>query len=219
MKRRILFLLFIFCSFVNTSAFGGESVTVNGIVVQSPIYENNSAVTFYPLREVSQYLGYTVSWNETLQTVQVKGNSIKAQLKLGDNSCIVDGDMVYLLDAPAVCIENYTYVSSDFFTDALSVTIEQEGEITAFHSPKEMIHEISGTIVDAAMHTLVIKTQEGSVYEFQTENADKSHCNGLLLGTQAKVTYAGDLEDGMVCVIFVCQPVESPLEKSTAHKS
>ena len=54
--------------------------------------------------------------------------------------------------------------------------------------------EISGTIVDASMNTLVIQTAEEQELAFGTEDADKSKCSGLEIGSKVTVFYTGTID-------------------------
>lgn len=54
--------------------------------------------------------------------------------------------------------------------------------------------QISGTITEASMHTLTVRTPaDGTTYDFSTVDADMSEANGLLLGAPVVVDYKGKL--------------------------
>lgn len=70
-------------------------------------------------------------------------------------------------------------------TDSTSETAESEAE-----------QMISGTIQDATMNTIVIQDEDGRTLTLSTMDADKSRCNGLLIGSQVRVYYTGELSEG-----------------------
>lgn len=57
-------------------------------------------------------------------------------------------------------------------------------------APKELV----GTIADASMNTLTVKTLDRTI-TFTTEGADMKQANGLLLGSPVAVEYKGKLSD------------------------
>lgn len=54
---------------------------------------------------------------------------------------------------------------------------------------------VDGTIFDAAMNTLVVTAEDGKKYSFFTEDADKTNADGLLIDSQVRVYYEGELTD------------------------
>ena len=68
-------------------------------------------------------------------------------------------------------------------------------------APKESESEASGsekyivgTVVDASMHTLTIKTNDGQVYTFSTLGAKTDYKNGVAEGNWVSLIYTGKLE-------------------------
>ena len=53
---------------------------------------------------------------------------------------------------------------------------------------------VEGTIVDAAMNSIVIRTEDGKELSFSTEDADKTACNGLLVDSQVRIYYTGSID-------------------------
>jgi hypothetical protein len=96
-------------------------IVVNGKIIeaQSPYWLNwgyGGAVVMVPLRAVAEELGYDVSWNAALESVQL-GNSI--QLWIG-NCEVQSGRMAPIeLIAEPVILDNKTFVPLDFFRDVL----------------------------------------------------------------------------------------------------
>ena len=52
---------------------------------------------------------------------------------------------------------------------------------------------VTGTITDASMNTLTIKTDAGDELSFSTEDADTSNADGLEVGTSITVYYTGTI--------------------------
>ena len=53
---------------------------------------------------------------------------------------------------------------------------------------------VEGAIVDAAMNSIVIRTEDGKELSFSTEDADKTACNGLLVDSQVRIYYTGSID-------------------------
>ncbi|MBC8546952.1 hypothetical protein H8711_08395 [Clostridiaceae bacterium NSJ-31] len=53
---------------------------------------------------------------------------------------------------------------------------------------------VEGAIVDAAMNSIVIRTEDGKELSFSTEDADKAACNGLLVDSQVRIYYTGSID-------------------------
>jgi hypothetical protein len=96
-------------------------IVVNGKIIdaQAPYWLNagyGKDVIMVPLRAVAEELGYDVSWNEDLESIQL-GNNI--QLWIG-NYQVYRGRMAPIeLTAEPVIFENRTYVPIDFFRNVL----------------------------------------------------------------------------------------------------
>ncbi|MFR2525473.1 lipocalin family protein [uncultured Alistipes sp.] len=69
------------------------------------------------------------------------------------------------------------------------------------NAPKELV----GTISDASMNTLTVKTLERTV-TFTTEGADMQQANGLLLGSPVTVEYRGKLTDATPALKVATNP-------------
>lgn len=55
------------------------------------------------------------------------------------------------------------------------------------------IYTVEGEIVDAAMNSIQIRTDDGRDLNFVTENADKTEVDGLLIGRRVVVYYTGEV--------------------------
>lgn len=74
-------------------------------------------------------------------------------------------------------------------------TLAQEEETTgAPEDQEEAESTITGTLIDAAMSTLILETDSGEDYIFAKENPDISGLSdGLTLGNRITLTYTGTL--------------------------
>lgn len=70
---------------------------------------------------------------------------------------------------------------------------EASGRATILRQEAPVSRQITGVIKDAAMSTITI-TSDGEDYSLGTAEADKSGCNGLVIGTEVTIVYTGDLE-------------------------
>lgn len=58
--------------------------------------------------------------------------------------------------------------------------------------PTEEEQVISGTITDAAMHTVTIETEDGATLTFSIpDEADRTQVDGMLIGDTLEITYTG----------------------------
>ncbi len=54
---------------------------------------------------------------------------------------------------------------------------------------------ISGTITDAAMHTVTIETEDGATLTFSIpDEADRTQVDGMLIGDTLEITYTGTID-------------------------
>lgn len=65
--------------------------------------------------------------------------------------------------------------------------------------PTEQLTEeeqvISGTITDAAMHTVTIETEDGATLTFSIpDEADRTQVDGMLIGNTLEITYTGTID-------------------------
>lgn len=61
--------------------------------------------------------------------------------------------------------------------------------------PTEDEQVISGTITDAAMHTVTIETENGATLTFSIpDEADRTQVDGMLIGDTLEITYTGTID-------------------------
>lgn len=126
-----------------TGAFAeGIIVNVNGEAVDFSEYDNalpyiENDRTMLPIRAISEKLGAEVSWDESTQTVTIKGSSEISFIIGSSNAKIGDEDVE--LDAPAVIRDDRTYVPLIFAADALNAEIDwdEEHQLVSVTTTKE----------------------------------------------------------------------------------
>ncbi len=61
--------------------------------------------------------------------------------------------------------------------------------------PTEEEQVISGTITDAAMHTVTIETEDGATLTFSIpDETDRTQVDGMLIGNTLEITYTGTID-------------------------
>lgn len=76
-------------------------------------------------------------------------------------------------------------------TDSVTTSSEAGTDSTAVDATVEQM--VTGTITDAAMNTIVIKTADGVALTFSTESADKTEASGLLIDSTVIIYYTGTI--------------------------
>lgn len=77
------------------------------------------------------------------------------------------------------------------YTGIIYGTSTEDVMVIRLASP--VVYTVEGEIVDAAMNSILIRTDDGRELSFMTENADKSEVDGLLIGSRVVVYYTGEL--------------------------
>ena len=80
--------------------------------------------------------------------------------------------------------------------------------------PTEQLTEeeqvISGTITDAAMHTVTIETEDGATLTFSIpDEADRTQVDGMLIGDTLEITYTGTIDGEDTSNATVLKPIET----------
>ncbi|MEG1384081.1 MAG: SH3 domain-containing protein [Oscillospiraceae bacterium] len=77
-------------------------------------------------------------------------------------------------------------------------------------------HTIVGTLVNATMNTLMLKTEEYGELVFTTTNAKIDTINGFIIGNTIEITYIGEIFDGNTTGIQVVRVIDyDPNEANT----
>lgn len=83
----------------------------NDADVEAP--EETKPVEKVTLRKAFEEKGYKVEWTANDKPIVISNDKVKAEVTIGSNKVVVDGDMVYEISAPIELIDGVTYVTSD----------------------------------------------------------------------------------------------------------
>lgn len=93
-------------------------IVIEGLEINTIINQENQTAMI-PLRLTAEKLGYTVAWNGEERSVLLTKGEASAKIKIGDNIYIANHKIPYILEAPAVIINNCTYVPVSFLEKVL----------------------------------------------------------------------------------------------------
>lgn len=93
-------------------------------------------------------------------------------------------------------------ISGSDTSKAVVVKVEDKG------TPTAKSQEIVGTVVDASMNTLTIKTNKGNTYSFSTIGAELNYKNGIELGNWIHITYTGTINGADTSGVKVTKVVD-----------
>ena len=181
--------------------FAGE---INTYLEYSISFDNNklsqkaykeSEDYMFPIREISEVIGYKVDWSESDRTVTITGNSKKAEFKIGENKYTIDDDMIFVSKLPSEIKNDSTYVSAGFLDNFLDIVIREpdNGTISIMS-----IKKIEGIIEAASMTMLVLRADKGKKYSFNTEKTEGSSAGSLIIGSKVTVCYIDELEENSI---------------------
>lgn len=116
-------------SSVSHVAFSAEVIekpeykaVVNGIELESQTYENIDHAHMYPVREMSEILGYTVEWNDEEKSCLVSSETVPSvKFYIGEDKYIYGADAVAELKAVPEIKDGRSYVPSTFFSKFFSL--------------------------------------------------------------------------------------------------
>ncbi len=84
-----------------------------------------------PLRESLESLGYTITWNGGIQSIDIQKGAQWTSIKIGDNKYFKNRMAPRPLSAAPAIVEGKTFVPVEFFAEILNLTVQiEEGEIT-----------------------------------------------------------------------------------------
>lgn len=94
-------------------------------VIDSQAQFNTEGAPIVPLREITQRLGYIVSWSRIKRRITLKKDEHIIQLFIGKNSCIVDGDDINISVPPIINgMTKRTYVNLSLLKHILNLNVK-----------------------------------------------------------------------------------------------
>lgn len=96
----------------------GSKIVIEGLEIKTVMNQENQVVMI-PLRLAAEKLGYTLIWQGEDQSVLLTKGEASANLRIGDNIYVANHKIPYILEAPPVIINNYTYVPLSFLEKIL----------------------------------------------------------------------------------------------------
>lgn len=192
---------------------GGESLklaqTADGYYVED-------GIRMVPFRKIAENFGYTTTWDGT--SGHVDNGVVHAVVTPGVNNY---GDGNISLECAPVNKNGSIHVPASFFEKVLDIScVEDNGEITcakiiganllpsrpvasgesipATTAPAEATEDmeyktINGSVIDATMHGVTIRTADGTEMHFGYPEADPNTINDIMLDGTIMVTYTGEI--------------------------
>lgn len=161
MKRLLGLLIICFVILNFTSVFAEESVielphvsiVINGekrVFTDVPISINDR--TLLPLRQCLTYLGVPnddehIIWNQSDQSVTVKGDDIEIYLKLYDNKAMVNGNPITLSTA-STAYKQRTYIPARFIAESLNKRVDWDSEYESVYIADMQVYDSVKTVLD-----------------------------------------------------------------------
>ncbi len=110
-----------------TTAEAADPVIVlNGVELEMKAWvREEGGELFLPVRNISEYLGYGVSWSPVDRTIGLDGEGQAISLDLV-NTKIRANDHEYFMMYLPVMIKNRTYMMEDFFADNLHLRVQRD---------------------------------------------------------------------------------------------
>lgn len=135
MKKIIVFIFAVLLVTSNTLIYahtegkynGKIDVNINGTYLDfdvDPIMQNDRVML--PMRKIFEYLGASVDWNDSSQTVTAQKGSTTIKLTVNSSTMFVNNKQV-TLDAPAIMVNNRTLVPVRAVSEALGASVAWAG--------------------------------------------------------------------------------------------
>ncbi len=162
---------------------GDYHAEINGVALSVPLYENKDHAHMYPVRETAALLGYQVDWDDETHTVTVVDGERVVSYQTGEDRYVVNDEAVSL-GAASEIKNNRSYVPSLFFTSFFPVTMKNLSEEKVQVTTEEygVLQCVTGTVKDAAMHSLQLLLPDGTERSYDTQWAWTMYMDGLTLG-------------------------------------
>ena len=162
----ILTVIFIMAVITPVCAAGPPKVFVDSTKVDfgmQPFMKDNT--TMVPLRDISQAMGFKVTWTGKLKRIDIEGpNGKMVKLTAGNNYAAVDGRKVKM-SVPAIIKNGKTFVPLRFVSQALGGTVD-------WYRTDNSVYINSGFLRDSlGKYSFAIDKSNGKIYS----SIDGSH--------------------------------------------
>lgn len=126
LRGAVLFLLLCTC-FLHTASAASIRITLDGKAVSfdaAPFIENDRVLV--PVRGILESLGYTVQWQEDVQTVLARSEDVTISLPINSKTATVNGKSVSI-DAPAKIKNERSFVPLRFLAEYSGAEVTWNG--------------------------------------------------------------------------------------------
>lgn len=146
------------------------SVTLNDAPLSfdaAPIIENDRVLV--PMRGILESLGYSVTWEQSTQTVTAKKDTLSITLPLGSDTALINGSLVSI-DAPAKLHQERTFVPLRFLAEYSGAEVLWDGAtatVSIYTEPRETAYDIRDSVVmiqtNKIMGSGVVLSEDGLI--------------------------------------------------------
>lgn len=150
---------------------------VNGIELKNQIYENIDHAHMYPVREMSEILGYTVEWNDDEKSCLVASETVPSvKFYIGEDKYIYGADALAELKAVPEIKDGLSYVPSTFFTEFFSLDMINmaDGTVNVTSPVNIKLKEDETNKVKAGeLFSVTLEENASTGYQWNVEHDDK----------------------------------------------
>ena len=151
------------------------NAVVNGTALENEVYETEDDVVMYPVREISEMLGYDLKWNEADNSCTVSDEDSSATFTVGkDTYTYGEGQTAQLGDAVELN-DGLSYVPSSFLRGffGLDVSEENNGTINITTRPEVMLEENNTVTVNKGeLFGVRLESNPSTGYSWSVEKSD-----------------------------------------------
>ena len=177
---------------------------VNGTELKNDIYKNEDGTVMYPVREVSDLLGYNVEWNGDDESCIISDGNTVISFAIGKDSYTI-GNVTSSLGAAPEFTDGLSYVPGEFlkgFFD-LNVSGESNGHIKITSEIQNMLKQDETATVSAGeLFGVTLEENPSTGYTWAVEASDKLQ----LLDTFSTTTTNASAEDNAGGSVLVGAP-------------
>ncbi|MDR7856761.1 serine hydrolase [Tissierella sp.] len=127
MLKRLLSVLLVFTmifAMASTSLATPQAISfsLNGTEFSNGVYVNEEKIVMLPLRQISEELGYTVTWNNLERSVTLSKESDVIEIKIGESIINANGGSLEM-GSKAIIKEGKTFVPVELFSNPLDLIV------------------------------------------------------------------------------------------------